>query len=224
MMTTKKSILSFLLISITTIVISQDKDFGIWYGISTEHNVFKKLELDLSTCIRTFDNASKIEEAFLAGGLTYKFNKYLSVAGSYRITENIEDDNAYHLRHKWFVDLKGLLSFGDLSLSGRFRFQERYKTYFEDEGDKTPDSHGRIRLKAQYDIPSFPINPYVAEEIFCPMFTKTTRYIDKNRFTFGLEYNISKRHSIEAEYIFQRDYLPKLSDIHLIFINYNFKF
>ena len=40
-------------------VFSQKKDFGIWYGISAEHKLSKKLEIDLSTNIRTFENASK---------------------------------------------------------------------------------------------------------------------------------------------------------------------
>jgi hypothetical protein len=223
-MTIEKLFLLFLLSGIFAASYSQDDDFGIWYGVTIEHKLIRKLELDLTGNVRTFKNASKINEAFLEAELAYKFNKYLSVGASYRFTEFYEDDEAFHPRHKWFVDIKVDMPLGDLSVSARFRFQERYKTYFEDEEDKIPDSHGRYRLKALYNIPSFPVNPYVAAEIFCPMFTKTTRHIDKDRFMFGVEYNIAKRHSIELEYMFQRDFLPHISDINVISIGYNIKF
>jgi hypothetical protein len=223
MMTIKKLFLLFLLSGIFAASYSRDDDFGIWYGVTAEHKLIRKLELDLTGNIRTFKNASKIDEAFLEAGLTYKFNKYVSVGASYRFTEFYEDDEAYHPRHKWFIDIKGTLPLGDLSVSARFRFQERYKTYFEDEDDKIPDSHGRYRLKALYNVPSFPVNPYVAAEIFCPMFTSTTRSIDKDRFIFGVEYNI-KKHSIELEYMFQRDFLPHISDLNVISIGYNVEF
>jgi len=55
------------------------------------------------------------------------------------------------------------------------------------------------------------------------MFSGETRTIEKNRFAAGIEFAIAKRHSIKAEYIFQRDYLPHLSDINIISINYNIK-
>lgn len=223
MMTIKKLFLLFLLSGIFAASYSKDDDFGIWYGVTAEHKLIRKLELDLSGNVRTFKNASKIDEAFLEAGLDYKFNKYFSVGASYRFTEFYEDDKAYHPRHKWFIDIKGTLPLGDLSVSARFRFQERYKTYYEDEKDKIPDSHGRYRLKALYNVPSFPVNPYVAAEIFCPMFTKTSRNIDKDRFIFGVEYNI-KRTSIELEYMFQRDFLPHISDLNVISVGYNVKF
>src|SRR5450759_1148054 len=40
----------------------------------------------------------------------------------------------------------------------------------------------------------------------------------------GVELRILKQHLVEVEYIFQSDYLPHISDINIISINYNFKF
>lgn len=226
MMMTKirKPLLFLTLFCLGICVYSQSDDFGLWYGISAEHKLVKKLELDLSACVRTFENASKIDEAFLEAGLTYKFNKYLAVGGSYRLTNCIEDNDTYHIRHKWFLDLRGSLPAGDFNFSARARFQERYKTYFEDENDKTPVSHFRGRLKVQYDIPSFPVNPYVATEYFFPVTSNADTKIDKKRYMLGAEYNIFKKHTIELEYIFQRDYHPNLTDINIISLNYNIKF
>lgn len=222
MMIKRAFILLFILIPATGI--SQDKDFGIWYSVNAELKLVKKLELDISPNVRTFRNASKIEEAFIDAGLTYKVMKYLSLSASYRITENLEDDNSYYPQHKFFFDIKGSFSIGDLSLSGRIRYQRRYKTYIEDEEDEIPDSHIRLRLKASYDIPSFKFNPYISAELFCPVFKEYDRLADKKRFMAGVEYNLNKKHSFGLEYVFQRDYRPDLFDENIISINYNLKF
>jgi hypothetical protein len=223
-MTIKKSIIFLFILWMPAIVCSQDKDFGIWYGAGVEKELFKKLDLGFEASIRTHDNASKIEEFFFEIGLNYKINKYISAAVSYRFTEFDEDDDSFHPRHKWFADLKGKLPLGDLDISARLRFQERYKTYFEDENDRESKDVGRIKLTALYDIPSFPANPFIAAELFFPMFTETERYVEKNRFMAGFEYNISKKHSIELEYMFQRDFMPKLRDMNIISVNYQIKF
>jgi hypothetical protein len=224
MMMSKKRCSVVFLFFLPLAAFTQEKDFGIWYGISGEHKLTDKLDIELSTSIRTFDRAAKIEEAFIEGGLSYNFNKYLNIASSYRLTKNIEDDDSYYFRHKVFFDFKGSLPVSALSFSCRLRFQTRTKTYIEDEGDKIPDYTGRIKLKAIYKTPSFPVNPYIYAETFCPMFSDKTRTIEKNRFAGGIVLRISKRHSFEAEYIFQRDYLPDISDINIISVSYNVKF
>jgi hypothetical protein len=203
---------------------SQEKDFGIWYNASVEFEIINRLEADLSTCFRTYDNAGKLEQAFLEGGLSYKFNDYLAAAASYRFTENIENDDSYHIQHKWFIDVRGTLPVRNLKITGRAMFQQRYKTYIEDDNDELPSSHGRFRLKAGYDIPAFPVSPYIYTEIFCPLFKDSDRVIDKKRIGGGIELNITAHHSFDAEYIFQRDYFPDLADENILSFVYTFKF
>jgi long-subunit fatty acid transport protein len=217
-------LLTLLVYLITRPVYGQNNDFGIWYGINIEHPVNKKLEVDVSAMLRTFNNCSKTEQAFLEGGISYKLNKYLSLGGAYRLTENLEDNNEFHIRHKWFADAKGTLPLEKFSFSARFRFQIQKKTYFKNDADKIPDYHSRIKLKGLYKSPKFPLNPYVCVEMFSPLFKNSDRLIDKNRFSAGFEYKISKKHSLEVEYIFQRDFLPHISDINILSISYNFKF
>lgn len=219
----RRTILSALLLLAAMSAFCQD-DFGIWYNVSAEHKLVKKLQLDLSGSIRTFDNAGKIDEAFLEGGLTFKITKFLAVAGAYRFTDSREKDGTYHARHKWFADIKGDASLGRLSVAARFRFEKRYKTYFLDDNDDIPVTNGRVKLKTLYNIRSFPVNPFISAEIFVPMFTDAKRDIGKGRYMVGVEYNIAKRHSVDIAYMFQRDYLPHISDINVLSLEYNLKF
>jgi hypothetical protein len=223
MMTTKKLILILLLVCNASISFSQD-DFGIWYSVTAEKKLVKNLGLDVDVNVRTINNASKIEEAFFDIGLSYNLNKYLSAAVSYRFTEFKEKDELFHPRHKWFADLKGKLPLGNFDFSARLRFQQRYKTYFRDQNDKESKEAGRIKLKILYNIPSFPVNPYLSSELFFPMFTQSERSVEKNRFMAGIEYKIAKKHSFDLEYMFQRDYFPHISDINIVSFCYNLKF
>jgi len=224
MMKFKRLSVSIIILIVPLVSYCQKDDFGIWYGVNAEFAVKKKLEIDLSTMIRTFSNASKMEEAYLEGGITYKFNKYLSVTGGYRFTENIEKDSKFHIRHKWLADIKGKGELGNFSFSGRFRFQRQDKTYITDANDEIPDYHGRIKFKSIFKTPSFPINPYISFETFIRMFEASEKRFDKYRLGFGLEYKINKNNSLEAGYLFERDYLPHLSNMHITSVSYNISF
>jgi hypothetical protein len=224
MMTMIRRILfiSFIII-LPSLVYSQEKDFGIWYCLNAEIGLIKHLNLDLSGNIRTFRDASRIEESFGEIGLSYKLSKHVSFAGSYRLTGKLEDDSEYHNIHKWFTYIKGSGDLGNLSFSGRFMFQIQQKTYMKNAEDSIPYYHGRLKLATKYKFQAFPVDPYIAFETFWPMFKPTENQIDKNRFTVGLEYKMKNKRSFQLEYIFQRDYKPHLSDISIIALIYNFK-
>lgn len=223
-MTTKKALWLLFFLFTTQFSISQETDFGIWSSVAVKYELVKNLDLDFDLNLRTYDNTSEIEEVFFDIGLTYKFNKYLSAAASYRYTQFNERLNTFYPRHKWFADIRGKLPLGDFDISARLRFEQRFKTYFKDENDKESQEHLRIKPKVLYNIPSFPVNPYVSAELFFPVFNEAKKNMDKARFIAGFEYNISKKHSLELEYIYERDSYPKLSYMNIISVNYNLKF
>jgi hypothetical protein len=224
MMTMIRRFGAVLIVGVLTLSLSaQDKDFGIWYGASVKKGISNKFDFAASGMLRTFQKASKVEQGFLETGLAYKITKNIDAEISYRLTSALENDSKYHFQHKAFLDLKGDVKLSNFTFSGRLRFQTRVKTYLEYYTDKFPDYTGRFKVKTLYRTQSFPLNPYVYYESFSPMFANSERLIGKNRFSFGLEYKISKMHSVEVEYIYQRDYLPKLSDINIISLNYNLK-
>lgn len=224
-MTMIKRSLAFLsLLVLTTGLKAQEKDFGIWYGTSADYKLNKKVELNFSGNIRTFRNAAKIEEAFLEGGISYGFNKYVTLGAAYRITKNIENNDSYYIRHKFLADVKGSVPAGNFRFSLRLRFQTEIRNYIEENRDKYPYYTGRIKFKALYKTPAFPVDPYAYFETFVPMFSDNSGLFGKNRFSGGIEFNITKKQSVDAEYIFQRDFMPHVSDLNIISVNYNIKF
>ncbi|MBW6502135.1 MAG: DUF2490 domain-containing protein, partial [Bacteroidales bacterium] len=113
---------------------------------------------------------------------------------------------------------------GRFTLRGRLRFQEQRRTYFKNEEYVLPRYQVRMKVTTMYRTPSFPVNPYLEFETFMPVFSDKSKVIGKNRFTAGLEYKFNKTHAVDLEYMFERDYLPKLADINIISLGYNLKF
>jgi hypothetical protein len=220
----RKIIISFMLLGISAMAYSQDKDFGLWYELNAEKAVTKKFDVSSTAMVRTFSNASKIEQAFLEIGASYGFNKYLSATASYRIIDFLEDDDQFHLRHKWFADVKGSLPVNNFLFSVRMRLQIQSKSYLEHASDKNPEYDGRIKFRALYKIPKFPVDPYASIETFSPMFRTSDLFVDKARYALGLQYKINKKNIIEGEYIFQRDFAPHIKDMNIISVSYTLKF
>lgn len=224
MMMIKRYFSAFTLFLLISSLNAQNTDFGIWYGINLKHEIIKNLDIEASGMLRTFEKASKTDQWFLEIGPSYKLNDYLSFAGSYRFIRKLENDLQLHPQHKIFFDIRGTLKLSDLSFSARFRYQARFNTYFEHIEDKIPDQTLRIRFKGSYKTPSSPLNPYIYFESFIPLNKEPERFVGKNRIAAGAELNIINGHSIEVEYIFERDWLPSISDIGIISIGYNLDF
>ena len=199
---------------------SQTKDFGIWYGISLNHELSKKIDVSVAASLRTYDNASLVDLFYLEPGTSYKFNKYFSVGAAYRLIYKREAGAGFFDRHRWLADAKFSYPVKKFKFSARFRLQEQYKTYADNKPEVLNEYYGRIKAQVYYNWPSFPVNPYVSMEYFYPLNTGTVKFADKKRLVFGAKYSISKKQTLEAEYMYQRDYLPRLADFYAISLNY----
>lgn len=220
----KKHCLLFSVFCFSYLASAQKTDFGMWYQVSAEHELIKNIDIEFSGSVRTFKNAGKIDNKFLEAGIQYKFSKNFTSSASYRLISKYEDDKEYHIRHKWFLDFKGILPVNNFELSARMRFQGTTRTYIEDNEGSGSRYFGRLRLKAAYDSPSFFINPFIYAESFTPVFSDYDKKISEYWLSSGIEMKITRRQALETEYIFQRDMMPKVKDLHVISINYNIRF
>jgi hypothetical protein len=95
----------------------QKSDFGLWYEVNAEKSFGKKFDLKGTVMVRTFDNASIVDQVFTEIEASYSLNKYLGFAASYRIGNYLENDDYYHIRHKWFADVKGSLPISQVKIT-----------------------------------------------------------------------------------------------------------
>ena len=217
----KRPLIFTFFIIVTLTGFSQEQDFGAWYGINLKYKITSRLNFNSNSSLRTLNNASDIDIWYLEAGISYKLIKYVSVDGYYRWIFTNEFDNNFFARHRWYTDVKGGYEINRIEIIARLRYQLQYKTYINEENDKIPDQYFRFKAQIKYNWPKFPVDPFISFEMYYPLNYNSVNFIDKKRFSVGMEYKIKKKHSIEAEYIFQRDYLPLLSDMNIISVAYN---
>jgi hypothetical protein len=220
----KRFLLALLVIILIQISgFSQTTDFGIWYAARGSLPITRYLDFNLEGDIRTFQDASKIDEGFGEAGLTMHIFRFLSVAASYRLTSKIEDDNNYYLRHKFFAYVKGKTDINRVGLSCMLKYERQVKTYIKNPDDEVPDNYGRVKLEAKYNIRNSKFEPVVYCETFSRIFEATEKPIEKYRLSAGTTYKFSNKHKVEISYIFERDFLPHLHDMNIISLSYDFK-
>jgi hypothetical protein len=220
-----RRVLSLIIIILFPLFVhAQTNDFGMWVGVSAEHAFSKKLEVQLSANIRSFKNSTQIDQDFIEGGLQYNLNKTISLAGSYRLVNTIENNMQYHTRQKFFFDLKAAVPTGNLTLTGRLRLQRSTRRYIVNADDLEAKYTGRIKVKADYDFGAFPLDPFIYAEGFFPIIKNNGIEITKSRLSAGTNLKISRKSSVSAEYIFQKDTQPDQVNTDIISVNYSLKF
>jgi hypothetical protein len=224
MMMNKKIYVILILLAIPLISSSQEKDFGIWIGAEVQKKLTKKIDLEFSGNIRTFNNSTQIDQEFIEAGLQYKLSKILSISGSYRLINNYENDFGYHFRHKLYMDLKASVPIQNLDISGRLKIQRTTRMYIEEADDELAQYTGRIRFKADYNLKSFPVDPYAFAELFVPLSDKNGLEISKTRLSAGVKLKVTNNSSLDFGYIYQKDTKPDDINSSILSINYSIKF
>jgi len=220
----KKAFLIFFLMLFSLILTAQDKN-GIWYEADASMKLIKKLKAELAGSIRTDENGSHLYSYWVQGGLRYKINDYFYAGAYYRLIERIEDndDSNLYARHRFFIDLKGEIPVSRFTFSARYRFQRQTRIYIEEPEDEMPGYTNRLKLKLDYNIPSVPLKPFIAAEAFSQTFESNDIFVEKTRLSGGITYDISKKHAVSLEYIYQKSRVSKPAEFNIFALNYSIK-
>jgi hypothetical protein len=205
-------------------IFAQDDTFGVWYGADASYKIIKGLKAEVAGSLRTDQNGSNVESFYFEGGLNYRFNKYLSAGAHYRLIEKKEDDSLFYFRHRLYADIKGTLPLGRFTLSARYRFQEQLKMYIKNEDDKKPEFYNRLRFELDYNIPKIPLTPSVYTEFLGQTFKSNDIMFEKSRVGAGLKYDITKKQSVSAEYIYLTSKVTSPEYFNVLSLNYSVNF
>lgn len=223
---TRKTLFIICVFLLPMTLAGQKTDYGIWYEVDAEKDIYKGLRFDLEASVRTDKNASHIEKFYFEPGLRYKFNDYFAAGFYYRFIGQEENDERFHPRHRWFFQMKGTTpKVARFTLAVRYRIQEQFKTYIKDPEDEVdePEWYQRVRFELRYNIKGIPLKPYINAEIFNRLSDPTDYFADKWRSIVGIEYTLNKRHSFGIEYIYNDSRVTKPAYMNLLGIVYSIK-
>lgn len=235
------------LLSIPSVIHSQGSDFGIWTEMAAEKKINRRWSAGVEAEVRTNDDASQTSRWAIGLYGQYKIAKWLKAGGGYDFLYDRRQQYTYHAdgslnkyanywtpRHRFHLDLTGQVNFGFWKLSLRERWQYTYRPqktiagrYDYDEGAydderKTYSGRGknvlRSRLKVVYDWRMVRLEPYASIELYNAL------NIEKERYTLGLDWNVNKHNILGAFYRYQNVVDDDDMGLHVLGINYKYKF
>ena len=220
---------------------AEGDDLGIWTEANVEKKISRNLSVDGGVELRTRDHVKTVDRWSGSIGASYKLTDWLKASAGYTLlydnNEKWNDKqtkvaNFWGTRHRFNVSLTGSVDFGNLSVSLRERWQytyrpektvERTKVSKGTVEDKTYNGKGknvwRNRLQLKYKV-SKVWRPYVNGETF------VSNGMDKYRLSAGTEIRLSKQHSFDVKYLFQKSCGDddEEGNRHIIGLGYTFKF
>jgi hypothetical protein len=194
-----------------------------WIELGFSKKVVKNLRVEFNPEIRMF-GGFEMDTYILEGGLSYKLQKYLTVAGYYRY------ENEWDYK-KSTGAYKGQIASSRIAFDAKSGFQlNRFDVQFRirytngADFDQTTDdraSYFRYRAKIDYDIKSCKLVPYISFEAFHDLISNN---IDKKRYTAGLSYPINKNNELSLFYRLQDYSEADKESMDIIGIGYSLKF
>ncbi len=211
-----KRLLPILIISVvfTFAANAKTEKFGTWIELTFTKKFLKDFEFSFIPEIRLQDNFT-VDEYIFEGKLGYDPFKFLGFAAAYRLNTNVKK-NENEISHSAVFDVTGKTDFGRFKGSLRARF-----TNDTDGGDVPWESfYFRPRAKLAYNIKGVKIEPYVSYEVFHSF---RENEIFKSRIDAGFNRKFRKKHEAGLYYRLN-DYFSDRNSIHILGINYGFKF
>ena len=221
---------------------AEGDDFGIWTEANVEKKISRNLSVDGGVELRTRDHVKTVDRWSGSIGTSYKLTDWLKASAGYTLLYDNNEKwngkqtkvaNFWGTRHRFNVTLTGAVDFGNLSVSLRERWQytyrpektvERTKVSNNKVEEKTYNGKGknvwRNRLQLKYKVNSL-WRPYVNGETFV-----AGSGMEKLRLAAGTEIRLSKKHSFDVKYMFQKVYDEDDNEgnRHILGIGYTFKF
>ncbi len=191
------------------------RDFELWTGVQLEKSFLdKKLEFGLTQEFRFDDNATSINNFFTELQGDYTLFDGFSLGAGYRFIRNNRSDG-YRSEGRFFLDANYKHKIDRLKISYRLRYQ--HQSALGDVVDDDVYNKYRLRLKFNYNIPNWKLDPYFSMEGFYTQTTNNINYIpsiteservsgfEKLRFTVGTSYSFNKTISLGGFYRYERE-------------------
>jgi len=183
---------------------AQVKDAGIWTSLGFEAKLVKKLSATVSQEYRFNENITELGSWISETGLEYKLNKYMKVSVNYRYTLKRQTNNRYSPRHRFFIDVKAEKKIKPVIFQFRTRFQEEYADIGRAPEGGFSGYYSRNKFSFKFDLDR-KWEPYLSFELFSPLHHNQPFLFDNIRSSAGLEYSVSKHHSIDIYYMIQNE-------------------
>lgn len=211
------------ILGLATGVSGQYRDAGLWINATVEKKIVKGLDLVLTEELRLNENITEAGAIFTEVGLDYRLYKRIRAGIYYRFINRRNVNDTYRQSHRFFLELSYKPRIERFEIGYRIRFQAQFTDINKRQEGTIPEWYMRHKLQLAYNTKSR-FDPYISGELWFNL-DPLQAEIENLRLTLGIETRITKAHSIDCGYIFQRQYLemPDEED-YILFIGYKVSF
>jgi len=208
-------ILPVLLSVVSMKAFSQTTDEELWTGAGIRYDVNKNFRLDLEQECRWKDHIGTFKFTYTEVGIRWRISKIFSLRGKYRYLFVPNDHDA----GKYYLD-------GNVDLSKkRFPLSLSYRLRYE-RGNEFVVSKTENWLRNQIELNwnmSKVADPFLGWENFRRL--DGINQARANRYSFGIDWRLSKILSLSSFYIFEDEFnVKKPQDRHIIGLRLTYRF
>ncbi len=183
---------------------AQVNDAGLWASINLEKKFTKKWSLNLTEEIRLNENISELGMSFSELSATYQYNKMFGISAGYRFIQKRRVNDSYSLRHRYLINFNVKNKFNSFSTNLRIRYQRQYADVYSSSDGTVPSDYVRTKLTIKYNTGK-KYTPVISGELFFNTNRPDGLLIDDFRIAAGVEYEFSKKSSLELGYLINRE-------------------
>jgi len=176
------------------------KDAAMWLSVNIEKKINKRFSVNFIHQTSLNQNLNEVGYLYYDLGLSYKLNKYFTIACNYRLSELRNLENFYSETQRFYSDLTFSKGFGKFYLQIRTRFQTQvYGLNYQDFYKPNRD-FSRNKISLRYNINRIYSTFISAEQFY--RFNKINN-TQAYRFAAGLTYKFNLKHRIDVYYMNQ---------------------
>ncbi|MBK7030138.1 MAG: DUF2490 domain-containing protein [Bacteroidales bacterium] len=217
-----KTLLPFILLVLILASINgnaQVNDAGLWVSGTAQKNLSETFAVQLSQEVRIMENVTEASTVFTDLGVDYRISKPLKLSIHYRHTFDRRLDDSYDRKSRFYTDLSGRIKLKPLV----FQIRERIQSEFVPNNSRvntTPEWYSRTKAQIKLDLDKN-WSPYLFSEGFTPLNPGSDLLIDKIRYGGGLEFQILKKHTIDAAYMIQSKFQDERETDFIFVVGYS---
>lgn len=182
-----------------------DDDAKLWLFVKLDKDLSSKLNAELSIQNRIEDNISQYSKMYGNLQLSYKINKNFRLIAGYGYGKNDRLDGSYGDRHRSYAGFILRKRVKNLLFSYRNIFQASVKNINTSEKGAVPLYFNRNKITVKYEL-NKRIEFYTAQELNLSYNQADYDNIARSRTYIGTIYNLSKKSSVEAYFMFQKKF------------------
>jgi Protein of unknown function (DUF2490) len=208
--------------------LAQTQDANIWASAGVGADLTKNISLSYEMQTRFYKNATALDSYINEIGIAYEPFKNAEVSGDYRYSRKNQESHyegvhrlALNLAYDYKIDGAGL------RIKARIRYQVPFNYLGVINDAIYPDNRNvmRFKLSAKYTPTNLKkIQPFASYEFYKALSPKNIyNPIDSYRVTFGVSFDLPKRHSVDLYYLLEKEYrsVPHLN--HIFGIQYGYE-